>query len=75
MDQWFRTRMALVSTKLMESLKDNSVIQHINSWEEERQVFIYTLIIVMWGTLLLGYEQYSAFMTIIITTIIYTHLI
>jgi len=60
-----------LAQKLIESIKENLLIKHINSWGRKTpSIYFIHWIIVMWGTLLLGYEQYGAFMTIIITTII-----
>jgi len=59
------------SQMLLKHTQNNKIINHINVWgKETSNIYFYHWIIVMWGTLIFGYEQHGIFMTILLTALI-----
>ena len=59
------------SHMLLKRTKTNTIINHINSWgKDTSNIYFIHWIIVMWGTLIFGYEQQGIPMTILLTLVI-----
>jgi len=62
-----------ISHKITQNIRENKIFNIIYFWSKEiTTIYFIHWILIMWGTVILGYEKYSVFTTIFIMTLMVT---